>query len=111
MWIKVLKTEYQATGLPVFYRQFRLEKPLAKCVMEISALGIFAVKINGRAIEDYFMPGWSNYHKYVNLCQYDITELLAEDNLVEITLADGWYAVHNHIRHSISFLDILLHIC
>ena len=93
MWIKGLSTtENHGAGLPVFYRQFRLEKPLTKCVMEISALGIFAVKINGLAIEEYFMPGWSNYHKYVNLCQYDITKLLAEDNLLEITLADGWYA-------------------
>ena len=93
MWLKPLSTtENTSTGLPIFYRQFRIEKPLAKCVMEISALGIFAVQVNGRSIDDYFMPGWSNYHKYVHLCKYDITELLADENLMGITLADGWYA-------------------
>lgn len=92
MWIKALpKTENNLSGLPVFYRQFRLDKKVKKCVVEVSALGIFALEINGRSTGDYFMPGWTNYHKYAHLCAYDITKFLRKDNLVAITLADGWY--------------------
>ena len=38
------------------------------------------------------MPGWSNYNKYVHLCTYDITSFLKSDNLIQVTLANGWYS-------------------
>ncbi len=38
------------------------------------------------------MPGWTNYNKYVHLCEYDLTNLLQKDNLLEVTLSDGWYS-------------------
>lgn len=60
--------------------------------MRISALGIFSVKINGCQIEEYFMPGWTNYNQYVHLCSYDITADIQKENLIEVTLADGWYS-------------------
>lgn len=78
--------------LPVFYKQFRIDKEVAEGAMKISALGIFRIKINGVEIDDYFMPGWTNYNKFVSLCSYDLTEYLKKDNLLEITVADGWYA-------------------
>ena len=91
MWI-VRDLEKINRNLPIFYKQFRLEKPITKGLLKISSLGIFNVKINGREIAEYFMPGWTNYHKYVHICSYDITDFLREDNLIEITVADGWYS-------------------
>ena len=91
MWIIRDKAE-QNTHLPVFYKRFSVEKTLKKCELRISALGIFSVKINGRQIDDYFMPGWTNYNKYANLCSYDITADIQKENLIEVTLSDGWYA-------------------
>ena len=91
MWI-VRDLEKRNQHLPVFYKQFRIEKEIKSCVMDISALGIFHIKINGAAIEEYFMPGWTNYNKYAHLCTYDLTPYLKEENLLEITLADGWYS-------------------
>ena len=38
--------------LPVFYKKFRVEKELKKCVLKVSALGVFSVKINGFKIAD-----------------------------------------------------------
>ncbi len=78
--------------LPIFYKKFRVEKALKKCLLKISALGIFSVRINGFNIGDYFMPGWTNYNEYVNLCHYDLTGFITKDNLLEVTLADGWYS-------------------
>ena len=91
MWI-VRNFEKTNRNLPIFYKQFRLEKPITKGLLKISALGIFNVKINGREIAEYFMPGWTNYHKYVHICSYDITDFLREDNLIEITAEEGWYS-------------------
>ena len=91
MWIanSLYKTN---KNLPIFYKKFKLEKPLKKAILSVSALGIISVKINGKQIDDYFMPGWTNYNVYANLCKYDITKDLKRDNLIEITLADGWYS-------------------
>ena len=70
-------------------------------MLRISALGIFHLKINGHEIAEYFMPGWTNYAKYVHLCEYDLTAFLKEDNLIEVTVADGWYAGRlGHSRQS-----------
>ncbi len=91
MWI-VRDFEKENKNLPIFYKKFIIGKKIDKCVLRISALGIFNVKINGREIEEYFMPGWTNYNKYVHLCEYDLTEFLQKDNLLEVTLSDGWYS-------------------
>ncbi len=91
MWITTNK-QFSASRLPVFYKSFKIEKNLVKCEIDISALGVFNIKINGKEIPEYFMPGWTNYNKYVHLCTYDITAYLKQNNLIEITLADGWYS-------------------
>ena len=91
MWI-VRDLEKTNRNLAVFYKEFSIKKSLQKGFLKISALGIFSVKINGREIAEYFMPGWTNYHKYVHMCSYDVTDFLKEDNLIEITVADGWYS-------------------
>ncbi len=91
MWI-VRDLEKTNKNLAVFYKKFTLEDLVEKAVLKISALGIFNVKINGQEIKEYFMPGWTNYGKYVHLCEYDVTKLLNQDNLIEITIAEGWYS-------------------
>ena len=91
MWI-VRDLEAKAKSLPIFYKRFTLNKKIAKCEMKISALGIFSVCINGQRIKDYFMPGWTSYNSYVNLCTYDITREIKKQNEIAIILADGWYS-------------------
>ena len=91
MWITANK-QFNNSRLPVFLKHFKLENKLVKCELNISALGVFNININGQEINDYFMPGWSNYNKYVHLCTYDITSFLKSDNLIQITLANGWYS-------------------
>lgn len=93
MWIvRDNEKQNQDSGLPIFIKTFTVEKKVARCIIDISALGIFNVKINGYEINDYFMPGWTNYNRYVHLCSYDLTKRIKKENLLEITLADGWYS-------------------
>lgn len=90
MWIKLSK-EVENGGLPSFVKHFGLKKELEKAELEITATGIFSVKINEKEIPDLFMPGWTDYNKYINLCVYDVTDFLKGENVIAATVANGWY--------------------
>ncbi len=93
MWIKRSK-EAENGGIPLFLRKFSLKKEIERAELKISATGIFSVKINGKEIPDLFMPGWTDYNKYINLCVYDVTDFIKgenEENVIEVEVANGWY--------------------
>lgn len=91
MWI-TNKNVDGFNGLPVFEKNFILSGEPTCCMLKITATGIFSVKINGHDIPDLFMPGWSNYNKYIDLCRYDITKYLKKNNTITVTVANGWYS-------------------
>ena len=97
MWIKLNQQQIEGSNatahlpLPRFLKRFFLKKQVRRATLQISALGIFSLEINGRKIQEYFMPGCTNYNKFVDLCQYDLTHDLKKDNVLSITLADGWF--------------------
>ena len=39
----------------------------------------------------YMAPGWTDYHKILQYQYYDITGEVKEDNLLELTVGNGWY--------------------
>lgn len=92
MWIKRQGDFNGEAHLPAFVKRFDLNGKIKNCRLKITATGIFSVKFNGKKIGDYFMPGWSNYKKYVNECEYDLTSDVGETNEISVVLADGWYA-------------------
>lgn len=74
-----------------FRRSFSCTKPVEKCVMQISAIGIFNARINGKRMgKDVLAPGWTSYNNRVQYREYDITDKLIADNTVEIELGRGW---------------------
>ena len=62
MWIKRAnkceKSNIEETEKPRFIKKFQTTKSVSKAVLEISALGIFSLEINGRKIQEYFMLLW-----------------------------------------------------
>lgn len=92
MWIKRQGDFSGAEYLPAFVKRFDLIGKIKSCKLKITATGIFTVKFNGKKTGDYFMPGWSNYKKYVNECEYDLTDGVKENNEISVIVADGWYA-------------------
>ena len=80
MWITRRKNNQEEDNesglLPLtrFIRRFDCRKNIISATLKRSALGIFRVEINGREIDEYFMPGYTNYNKFVLLCSYDITK-------------------------------------
>lgn len=91
MWIK-RKRENESEGLPVFTKSFSAREGLVKCELAITATGIFSASINGYEIPDLFMPGWGNYLKRVDVCRYDVTRHINENNVISVTVANGWYS-------------------
>jgi alpha-L-rhamnosidase len=91
------KVELDGTFLPpatFLRREFHLDKPVARATLYATALGLVDMRLNGhRVSEDFFTPGWTDYHKRVYYRSYDVTKLVRSGaNAVGAVLADGWFS-------------------
>ncbi len=100
-WITYKTGEYKSADdkygnpSPYFRRRFSLSGELSRATLFASALGIFKLYLNGRAVDDdYLSPGWVDYRKKLPLVRYDITDRLAENNAIAAVLGDGWAVGH-----------------
>lgn len=75
-----------------FQKVFTAEKEIQTARLYASARGLYDVHINGKRIEDFILaPGMTDYRKRIQYQTYDVTDLLARENTVQLRLADGWY--------------------
>lgn len=82
----------EETACPIFYKRFKATAPVAKAYLYATAHGVYEAAINGRRIgKDYMAPGWTDYHKRLQYQCYDVTDNLESENLLEITVGNGWY--------------------
>lgn len=80
------------TACPVFYQRFRAERPVVRACLYATAHGVYEARINGQRVGDAYMaPGWTDYNKRLQFQCYDVTECLASENLIEVTVGNGWY--------------------
>ncbi|MBR4940912.1 MAG: family 78 glycoside hydrolase catalytic domain, partial [Clostridia bacterium] len=77
---------------PEFVKRFELsEKPL-RAVLRITGMGVYEAGLNGSRVGNFVMaPGWTAYKYRHQYQEYDVTELLAESNLLTVLLGKGWY--------------------
>jgi alpha-L-rhamnosidase len=78
-----------------YYRKpFRTEKAVRRATIYASALGIADLWVNEqRTSDDYFAPGWSDYHQRAYYRAYDVTARIKKGpNCLGAVVADGWYA-------------------
>jgi len=73
-----------------FIRDFRAAKPINRATLSVSALGVYAARVNGKKISYVLAPGWTSYHRRVQYQEYDVTDLIQENNCISITAAPGW---------------------
>ncbi|PWV99447.1 alpha-L-rhamnosidase [Paenibacillus cellulosilyticus] len=75
-------------------RSFHANQEVVRARIYTTAHGIYHMELNGKRVGDReFAPEFTNYHKYLMVQTYDVTELLnAGDNAIGVVLADGWYA-------------------
>ena len=77
---------------PIFRRKWRSDRQAEKAVLTLTALGVYEAELNGRRIGDYVLaPGWTSYQKRLQYQQYDITEMLGEENTLTVTVGRGWF--------------------
>ena len=78
----------------VFRRRFVVPGKPPLATLYVTALGLADVRINGHRITaSRFLPGWSDYDRRVYYHSVPVGKLLRSGtNVIEVTLADGWYA-------------------
>lgn len=88
-WITTQETD---TFHPIFYKDFQVVKKIKEARIYLSGLGLFYAELNGGKIgEEVLTPYYSNYHEEVQYVTFDITEMIREENRLEISLGNGWY--------------------
>lgn len=79
---------------PVLSRVFFCPAYLSRARLFVTGLGLYRAELNGERVGDlYLTPGCNDYTDSLRYQTYDVTDLLraGENNLLEISLGDGWY--------------------
>ena len=93
-WIK--GCEKNLRGGTVYLKNFRCAAKAEKAMLEITALGVYEVKINGERVGDFILaPGWTSYSNRLQVQSYDVTDMLKTENSLEVTVGQGWRAIAN----------------
>ena len=75
---------------PVFVKEFTGKA--VKAQLSVTAMGVYEAVLNGKRVGDFVLaPGWTSYDKRLQVQTYDVTQLLQEENRLEITVGKGWY--------------------
>ncbi len=81
--------------MPGILRKFSSDKEVSSACIYATALGVYEITLNGKRVEDYYMaPGWTDYHKILQYQYYDVTDRLqgtGKENVLELTVGNGWY--------------------
>lgn len=77
---------------PFLRRAFRVDAPVARATLYITALGLYEARLNGKRVSDEVLrPGWTDYKTRVYYQTYDVTGLVRPgENALGAILADGW---------------------
>ncbi|WP_018751971.1 alpha-L-rhamnosidase [Paenibacillus sanguinis] len=76
-----------------FKKEFSTSGEISKARLYITANGIYEAKLNGKRVgNQYFTPGSTNYDVRTHYQTFDVTDMLAQHNTLEVELGDGWYA-------------------
>ena len=82
---------YQEGAVDVF-EQTVTTQDAAKAILTITALGVYEAELNGNKVGDLLLtPGYTYYHKEVQVQEYNVTAMLQEKNTLRVYLGQGWY--------------------
>ncbi len=89
---KWIKSPAEDSGAAVhFQRVFTPEKEVKKATVNASAIGLYALYVNGARVgKGLLTPGYTSYPNRVQYQSYDITDRLQAQNTVTLGLARGW---------------------
>ncbi|MGW7265082.1 family 78 glycoside hydrolase catalytic domain [Streptomyces sp. NPDC054842] len=74
-------------------KDFRLDRPVARARLYVTAHGLYEAEVNGRRVGDEILaPGWTVYPHRLRYRTHDVTDHLTEGpNTIGAWLGDGWY--------------------
>jgi alpha-L-rhamnosidase len=76
---------------------FAAKGPATRARLYVSALGLYRIWLNGMEATQsaLFRPGWTDYHKRIQIQTYDVTAAVEPGrNVLHAVLGKGWYAGH-----------------
>lgn len=78
---------------PYLRKEFAVRAPVERAVVYATAQGVLEMQLNGKRVGDeFFMPGWTDYHKRIYYRAYDVTSMLEKGaNAIGAILGDGWF--------------------
>ncbi len=81
-----------STVVPVFRKTFDIPAPVRSAVLEVTCDGVYEARLNAARVGRFILaPGWTEYRKRLQVQSYDVTDLLHESNVLDITVGNGWY--------------------
>lgn len=88
--------------VPALRCAFRVERPVARAVLYVTALGLYEISIGGRRVGDHELaPGWTDYRRRVRYQVFDVSGRVAPGaNTIDALLGDGWYCGYVGLRKS-----------
>ncbi|HOS74690.1 MAG TPA: alpha-L-rhamnosidase N-terminal domain-containing protein, partial [Verrucomicrobiota bacterium] len=77
-----------------YRKEFAAARPVRRATLYATALGIYELHLNGQRVGDeWFAPGWCDYHQRAYYNTYDVTALVKRGaNALGAWVADGWYS-------------------
>ena len=89
LWIKPSRQK-KDVGVD-FIKEFSAKPFPVKAILQISALGVYDCRINGRAVTDTVLnPGWTDYNTRIQYQSFDVTELIDSENTITVGTGIGW---------------------
>lgn len=90
-WIKA--AENLGDVCPVFKKEWKITEKIKKAELILTSLGVYEAVLNGKRVSEYVLaPGWTVYEKRLQYQRYDITDLLLEQNEINIFVGKGWFS-------------------
>ncbi len=91
---------------PVFRKRFNSVNTIKKATLKITSLGCYYATLNGERVGDFILaPGWT-YYKRAQMQEYDITDMLTNENELRVTLSCGWFNGRINIRTRKELSDV-----
>ena len=101
-WSAQWITGASSGALPLFRKDFTVDKPVRRALLAICGLGQHEVRVNGtNASKAVMEPAWTNYAKTSDYVMYDVTSSLAQGaNALGVLLGNGMYNVPDNSRYT-----------
>lgn len=82
--------------IPIFRKQFDLNKSVSNAILYISGLGQYEATINGSKIGNSFLsPGWTDYDKTCLYNTFDVTsQIQPGKNVLGVMVGNGFYYIN-----------------